>query len=201
MKDKFSFEYVPNAADASTGFDLGFPPGAQIELPKVGQLPGIIGIPVVTRSDGRVRLEGRRQVEYLQVHLAAFVPPSVAVRIVDGGGRCTLARWNSMAPAATRRKCFFRSKDLKLPAEKCIEVEQLMRTTGFWRLAPHEQTNGKDGAEWIVERRGHLVQLSRGGRRSPARYARSARNSWISRAGSIQPMKLLNRIRRVKTAL
>ena len=82
--------------------------------------------------------------------LRSFHHP-VAVRIVDGGGHCTLRAVELDGAGGYAPGNVFRSKDLKLPAEKCIEVEQLMRITGFWRLAPHEQTNGKDGAEWIVE--------------------------------------------------
>ena len=38
-----------------------------------------------------------------------------------------------------------------MTADKCAEVERLLQTTRFWQLAPHEGTNGKDGAEWIIE--------------------------------------------------
>lgn len=82
--------------------------------------------------------------------LRSFHHP-VAVRIVDANGKCFLHAIELDGAGGYAPGNIFRSKNLKLTVGKCTEVEQLMQAAGFWRLAPHEESNGRDGAEWIVE--------------------------------------------------
>lgn len=85
--------------------------------------------------------------------LRSFHHP-VAVRVVEANGKCALHAVELDGDGKV-----FRGKNLELPVEKCVEVEQLMQTTHFRQLAPHEGTNGRDGAEWIVKGAGNEYKV------------------------------------------
>jgi hypothetical protein len=75
----------------------------------------------------------------------------VAVRISADEGRVKLVAVELDGAGGYRPGKVLRRKAIELSRTQFHDLEALIRSKDFWDLPAHEETNGLDGSEWIIE--------------------------------------------------
>lgn len=75
----------------------------------------------------------------------------IAIRVVAENGQFKLFATELDGAGGYSPGVVLRKKSVSLSSEQFEELEALILRNDFWNLAPHEETMGPDGSEWIVE--------------------------------------------------
>lgn len=82
--------------------------------------------------------------------LRSFHHP-VAIRINAEMGRFRLTAVELDGAGGYKPGKVLRRREIDLSPTQFQELDTLVRSSGFWELPAHEESNGLDGSEWIIE--------------------------------------------------
>jgi hypothetical protein len=75
----------------------------------------------------------------------------VAVRVNAEAGRFRLTAVELDGAGGYKPGNVLRRREIDLSPAQFQELDTLIRSSGFWELPTHVETNGLDGSEWIIE--------------------------------------------------